>query len=108
MNFTFERVYKVVKKIPRGRVASYGQIAVLTGFPRAARMVGWALHQIPESQIAGIPWHRVVNREGRLSTTCLDHTAEDQAWLLKKEGILVEYRDGNYYVELKRYLWKQK
>lgn len=57
-------------------------------------------------ELARTPWHRVVNREGRISTTCLDHPAQFQALLLKKEGIAVEYRDGNYFVDLKKYLWR--
>ena len=62
MNF-FEAVYTRVSKIPRGRVATYGQIARLAGNPRASRIVGCALHMCPAS--GGIPCHRVVNREGR-------------------------------------------
>ncbi|MEG1849737.1 MAG: MGMT family protein, partial [Oscillospiraceae bacterium] len=61
----FARIYAATRTIPRGRVATYGQLALLAGNPRAARMVGWALHQNPEPGI--IPCHRVVNREGRLA-----------------------------------------
>lgn len=102
----FKDFYRLVKKIPKGRVATYGQIAVLCGYPRAARMVGWALHQLPANMIRQVPWWRVINREGRVSTTCMDHTAQEQALLLKKEKINVEYRDGNYFVDLKKYLWR--
>lgn len=61
---SYERIYEVVKKIPRGRVASYGQIAALAGNPRWARVVGYALHVNPDPET--IPCYRVVNREGRL------------------------------------------
>ena len=61
----FARVYDAVKRIPKGKVATYGQIALLAGSPRAARVVGWALHNNPEPGV--IPCHRVVNRHGRLA-----------------------------------------
>lgn len=93
------------KKIPRNRVATYGQIAALCSSPRAARAVGWALHNLSEAELRAVPWHRVISKEGRVSTTCFDHAAHQQARLLKKEGISVKYRDGNYFVDLKKYLW---
>ena len=61
----FERIYAVVRRIPRGRVATYGQVALLAGNPRWARVVGYALHVNPEPGI--IPCHRVVNRNGEVS-----------------------------------------
>ena len=105
MNFN-QRAVIYTQKIPCGRVATYGQIAVLAGSPRGARAVGWALHQLPPDKLQHVPWHRVVNREGRISTTCVDHDARQQALLLKKEGIAVKYRDGNYFIDLKKYLWR--
>ena len=104
MNF-FKKIISIVKKIPRGRVATYGQIAALAGSPRGARTVGWALHGLPEKELQKVPWHRVINREGRVSTTCMDHPGEQQAMLLKNERIAVKYKDGNYFVDLKKYLW---
>jgi methylated-DNA-protein-cysteine methyltransferase-like protein len=101
----FDVFIGIVAKIPKGCVATYGQIASLAGSPRGARMVGWALHQLGD-EIDRVPWQRVINREGRISTTCFDHPAGYQAGLLKKEGIAVEYRDGNYYIDLKKYLWR--
>lgn len=62
----FERVYALVRRIPRGRVASYGQVAVLLGVPRGARAVGWALRGIG-ARGPRIPWHRVVGHGGRIS-----------------------------------------
>lgn len=105
MNF-FSAIVRNVKKIPAGKVAAYGQIAALSGNPRSARAVGWALHNLKPQALAAVPWHRVINREGRISTTCPDHPAELQASLLKKEGIRVKYKNGNYFVDLKKFLWK--
>ncbi|MBI4054274.1 MAG: MGMT family protein [Candidatus Doudnabacteria bacterium] len=105
MNF-FDLVSDYVKRVPLGRVSTYGQIAALAGSPRSARAVGWALHRLPTEKLRYVPWHRVVNREGRVSTTCLEHTGFDQVRLLKKEGIRVKYIDGNYFVDLRKYLWE--
>jgi methylated-DNA-protein-cysteine methyltransferase-like protein len=63
----FERVYGLVREIPRGRVVTYGQIAVMLGVPRGARAVGWALRALPEAQAVRVPWHRVVGAAGRIS-----------------------------------------
>ncbi len=107
MNF-FAQVYKITKHIPKGRVATYGQIAGLISTPRAARMVGWALHLVDAKPEQKIPWQRVINSKGMISTACLDHPKEQQAFLLKKEGVNVEFTEGNYFVDLKKYLWKPK
>jgi methylated-DNA-protein-cysteine methyltransferase-like protein len=101
----FSDVYTLVRRIPRGRVATYGQIAALLGSPRGARVVGWALHELPDDQLRVVPWQRVINREGRISTTCREHSANLQATLLKKEGIAVSMRQGNYFIDLKKFLW---
>jgi methylated-DNA-protein-cysteine methyltransferase-like protein len=63
----FERVYALVSRIPRGRVATYGQVAALLGVARGARAVGWALRALDTARAARIPWHRVVGRGGRIS-----------------------------------------
>ena len=63
----FARVYALVRQIPRGRVATYGQVAAMLGVPRGARAVGWALRALPEAQAARVPWHRVVGAGGRIS-----------------------------------------
>ncbi len=101
----FELVYDTVKKIPRGKVATYGQIAALAGSPRGARTVGWALHILKSEQLKYIPWHRVINREGRVSTTCPDHTSDEQAFLLQKEGVHVEKKHDVYRIDLHQYQW---
>jgi methylated-DNA-protein-cysteine methyltransferase-like protein len=61
------RVYQAVRRIPRGRVATYGQVAALAGTPRGARAVGWALRALRGKAGAAVPWHRVVGAGGRLS-----------------------------------------
>ena len=98
MNF-FEKVYEAVKKIPKGKVATYGQIAHAVGAPSAARQVGWALHVNPEPGI--IPCHRVVNRFGRLAPAFAFGGEEAQAHLLRAEGVEVS---ENYTVDLTKYL----
>lgn len=63
----FDRVYQLVRGIPRGRVMTYGQVARSVGVPRGARAVGWALRALPRSQERRVPWHRVVGADGRIS-----------------------------------------
>src|ERR1043166_6615183 len=63
----FAQVYDAVRTIPRGRVATYGQIASLLGTPRGARAVGWALRALPADAARRVPWHRVVGAGGRIS-----------------------------------------
>ena len=62
---TYSRIYAVVRRIPRGRVATYGQVAALAGLPHAPRVAGYALHALPEG--TPVPWHRVVAAGGRLT-----------------------------------------
>ena len=79
-----DRVRQVTRMVPAGRVATYGQIARCAGHPRGARLVGWALHGLKESD--DVPWHRVVNRRGEISLR-LGAGAELQRALLADEGI---------------------
>jgi len=102
----FEKIYAVVCRIPRGKVASYGMVATLVSTPRAARVVGYALHQLPADE-KKVPWWRVVNREGLL-TSCTVHVAKKQARQLGQERIRVENRDGALVVNLENYLWQPK
>ncbi len=95
---TFEKIYEVVKNIPKGKVATYGQVALLAGNPRWSRVVGYALHKKPESLV--IPCHRVVNREGRLAPFFAFDSDEIQRQLLESEGIVF---DPNGRVDLKKY-----
>lgn len=89
MDDLFHRVYEVVKKIPPGRITSYGAIAACIGAPGAARMVGWAMnasHYAPE----WIPAHRVVNRNGLLTGKHHFDSPDAMRELLESEGIMVE------------------
>jgi methylated-DNA-protein-cysteine methyltransferase-like protein len=99
----FERVYRVVERIPRGRVASYGQIAALLGYPRAARTVGWALASLPEARAASVPWQRVINRAGRISISRADLSPSYQRQLLEAEGVVFDDYDR---VDMNRYGWR--
>jgi len=75
----------VVSRIPRGRVASYGQVAALARLPRQARLVGYAMSALPPD--TAVPWHRVVNAEGRISLRAGGGGDQIQAQLLEKEGV---------------------
>lgn len=96
-----ERVYEAVRKIPKGRVATYGMIAMLAGSPNAARAVGNALHANPDGEM--IPCFRVVNAQGRLAEDFVFGGKNEQKRRLEAEGIKVS-ADG--FVDLKKYCWK--
>ena len=98
---TFERIYDIVKQIPHGKVATYGQIAALAGNKRWARVVGYALHVNPD--LENIPCYRVVNRFGEVSKAFAFGGENRQIALLENEGIKLE---GNK-VDLKKYQWKR-
>lgn len=102
----FAKVLAIVQKIPPGRVATYGQIAAFISSPRAARLVGYALRSLPPD--SKIPWQRVVNGMGMISIENLALSKQEQASRLQKEGITVESRDGNYWVDLGKFLWNPK
>ena len=95
---TFEKIYEVVKSIPEGKVATYGQVALLAGNPRWARVVGYALHVNPEPGI--IPCHRVVNREGKVAPGFAFGGEGIQRQLLESEGIVFE---PNGRIDLEKY-----
>jgi methylated-DNA-protein-cysteine methyltransferase-like protein len=84
-NTFFEQVHRIVRLIPPGKLATYGQIARLLGNPRAARMVGWAMHGISEG--SDVPWHRVVNARGTISLDARGPGGAIQRALLEAEGI---------------------
>ncbi len=96
---TFEKIYEVVKKIPKGKVATYGQIATLAGNPHWSQIVGYALHVNPDPK--NIPCYRVVNRFGQTSCAFAFGGENAQVGLLEAEGI--ELTNGK--VDLEKYLW---
>lgn len=95
-----DKVISIVKKIPYGKVTTYGTIATLSGVPRGARLVGGILHFAKDE--LNLPWHRVINRHGFISTKCLDHPKELQKVLLEQEGIEVS---EDFMVNLEKYGW---
>ncbi len=97
---TFEKIYEAVKRIPKGKVATYGMIAMLAGNPRMSRVVGYALHANPDTST--IPCHRVVNRFGNISKAFAFGGENAQKSLLEAEG--VAFVDSNT-VDLKKHLW---
>ena len=101
MSEFYNRIYAAVEQIPRGCVATYGQIALLAGNPRAARAVGWALHINPKPGV--IPCHRVVNREGRLAPAFAFGGEGEQRRLLVAEGVFV---NAAGFVDLQQYCWR--
>jgi O-6-methylguanine DNA methyltransferase len=98
----FDRVYKIVAKIPYGKVATYGDIAEACGIRSSARTVGWALNGAKDS---GLPCHRVVNRFGALTGKMHFGSHDLMEELLRSEGIKFT-KDG--FVDLDKHLWKPK
>ena len=94
------KVKQAVRAIPRGRVATYGQIAAHAGRYRAARGVAWILHS--SSEAAGLPWHRVINAHGRISLAP-GKGFETQKKKLEAEGVTVSRRGR---IDLKRFRWE--
>jgi methylated-DNA-protein-cysteine methyltransferase-like protein len=100
-NSFFAQVHKVVRRIPPGKVATYGQIAKLLGQPRAARTVGWALRATPED--SAVPWQRVVNAKGCLSFRPGSPGHAIQQGLLEAEGVVFDEKGR---IDLKIYGWE--
>lgn len=94
------RVYAVVRRIPRGRVASYGQVAAWAGLGRLARQVGYALHALPKE--SDVPWHRVVNAQGRVSPRSTHGPELEQRIRLELEGVRF---DAAGRVAMERFRW---
>jgi len=96
-----------VRRIPRGKVTSYGRIAQMLGRPRAARAVGYALNALKDRKedpvYANIPWQRVINSQGRISIVNRESSANRQAELLREEGIVVS---DELKVNLDVFLWE--
>ncbi len=98
---SYRRIYKTVRRIPRGRVATYGQIAELAGLPGHARQVGYALHALKPG--TRVPWHRVINAQGRISLRAFPGADVRQRQLLEAEGVLFAANGG---VKLIEFRWK--
>jgi methylated-DNA-protein-cysteine methyltransferase-like protein len=103
----YQQVYAVVRRIPRGKVTSYGRIAQMLGRPRAARAVGYALNSLKgkerDPDYADIPWQRVVNSQGRISIVNREYGAQRQAEILREEGVVVS---KELRINLDIYLWE--
>jgi methylated-DNA-protein-cysteine methyltransferase-like protein len=95
------RIAQVIKRIPAGRVASYGQIAALAGNPQGARQVVWTLNALWEKE--KLPWHRVINAQGRISLP--GKGGELQRTLLEQEGVGFDERGR---IDLKRFGWNPR
>jgi methylated-DNA-protein-cysteine methyltransferase-like protein len=87
---SYQRIYAVVRRIPEGRVATYGQVASLAGLAGHARQVGYALHALPDG--TAVPWHRVVNARGAISLRSMPGGELVQRGLLEREGIRLDPR----------------
>jgi methylated-DNA-protein-cysteine methyltransferase-like protein len=101
MSDIYDEVYQIVCLIPKGRIATYGQIARLIGRPRNARQVGYALSALPDKN--NIPWHRVMNSRGEISTRRFKDYENYQQILLEDEGVEFEISGR---VNLNVYQWK--
>ena len=98
---SYALIWAVVKKIPRGRVASYGQVAREAGLPKQPRLAGYALHNVPDNM--KLPWHRVINSQGKISFPVGSEPYEKQKRLLEEEGVL--FLKGR--VDMTRYGWRR-
>src|SRR3954452_14516847 len=98
----FEQIYRIVLKIPRGRVMTYGQIARLMDDRYSPRLVGWAMHAVPQDE-RNIPWHRVINSKGGISTgRVIIQEPQLQRYLLEAEGVVFDARG---HCDLSVYQW---
>lgn len=97
----YARIWSIVRRIPRGRVATYGQIAELADVEGHARQVGYALHNLPAN--SNVPWHRVINAKGEISPRSAGDSHELQRMLLEAEGVVIDLRGR---IDLKAYRWK--
>jgi methylated-DNA-protein-cysteine methyltransferase-like protein len=100
---TYARIYDVVRKIPAGKVATYGQIAEMARLPGRARQVGYALYTLKSP--SGVPWHRVVNAKGEISRRAVFGAEIRQQQVLEEEGIEFDLRGR---ISLKTFGWKKK
>ena len=99
---SYERIWEAVRRIPKRRVATYGGIATLCGLPGQARLVGYALHSLPHG--FDLPWHRVINSQGKISLPKIGGHFERQRKLLAKEG--VKFNEER--IDLDKYQWPRE
>jgi methylated-DNA-protein-cysteine methyltransferase-like protein len=97
----YRRIYREVRRIPKGKVATYGQIAALAGIPRQPRQVGYALHALPGG--SNVPWQRVINAKGEVSQRSTPGYEGVQRAALESEGVVFDRRGR---VDLTRYQWR--
>ena len=97
----YERIYAIVRRIPRGRVATYGQVAELAGLEGHARQVGYAMHALPAKN--NVPWHRVINARGEVSPRTSGDSHELQRMLLEAEGVVFDLHGR---CDLKKHRWR--
>ena len=100
---SYEKIYAVVRRIPRGRIASYGQVAKLAGLPGRARQVGYAMYALPGG--SDVPWQRVVNAAGAISRRRIPGAELSQRILLEREGVRFGPRGR---ISLETFGWKPK
>jgi methylated-DNA-protein-cysteine methyltransferase-like protein len=96
----YERIWAVVERVPRGKVATYGQVARLAGLAGHARQVGYALYSLPDA--FNLPWQRVINSKGEVSPRSMPGADAKQRALLEREGVRFNARGR---VDLARHLW---
>lgn len=100
---SYDRIYRVVRGIPKGRVATYGQVAELADLPRQARQVGYALYALPHG--SRVPWQRVVNARGEISERATPGSDPLQRCILEAEGVSF---NATGHIDLARYRWKPR
>ena len=99
---SYQRIYAVVRRIPKGQVATYGQVAALAGLPGHARLVGYAMHALPSH--TKVPWHRVINAKGEVSPRSMHDFEEEQRYRLECEGISFDARGR---IDLEETQWRR-
>jgi methylated-DNA-protein-cysteine methyltransferase-like protein len=99
----YAAIWRIVSRVPRGRVATYGQIATLAGLGGHARQVGYALHALPHG--ARVPWQRVVNARGEVSARSEPGAESLQRALLEREGVRFDARGR---IDLARHVWRPR
>ena len=101
--YSYQRIYQIVRSIPKGRVATYGQVAQLAGLRGQARQVGYALHALAEDE--DVPWQRVINARGEVSLRGYNDNDRLQRMLLEEEGVRFDRRGR---IDLERYRWRPR